>query len=241
MTGMVRRAVAVGAGALTLMTLSAGAALAADDGSQLLDVSKQVAGIEKQMDDLRTRGRWATAGKLLTGADCGDGSAARVFAPWGDWADYVLAPQGDFTTTSGWALGKDARVVAGADPFTAATRSLEFRNGAEAATPAMCVDLDKPTFRFFVRDVGGNGRAALKVDVLYEDLAGHVKRMTVARVRAGQAWQPSIIVPMYMNMLAAASPQGVTAVAFSFKAEGLQKDEAVSVSGIYVDPFSSRR
>jgi len=33
---------------------------------------------------------------------------------------------------------------------------------------------------------------------------------------------------------------GVTAVAFRFKAEGLQKDETVSISSIYVDPYQSR-
>jgi hypothetical protein len=43
-----------------------------------------------------------------------------------------------------------------------------------------------------------------------------------------------------MNMLALASPSGVTAVAFQFKAEGLQKDETISISSLYVDPFSSR-
>jgi hypothetical protein len=47
-------------------------------------------------------------------------------------------------------------------------------------------------------------------------------------------------VPMYMNMLALASPSGVTAVAFKFKAEGLQKDETLAISSLYVDPFQSR-
>jgi hypothetical protein len=242
MTGTVRRAVAAGAGALTLMALGAGTALAADDGSQLVDVSKQVAGIEKKLDDLRSHGRWAMGGRLLASADCGYADeASPVFARWGDDADYFLAPQGDLASTGGWTLGKATSVVSDGDPYSGAERSLQLGNGADAATPAICVDLDKPTFRFFVRDVGGNGKALLKVDVLYEDLTGHMKRMTVARVRAGEDWQPSIVVPMYMNMLAAASPQGVTAVAFAFKAEGLQKDEAVSVSSIYVDPFSSRR
>jgi hypothetical protein len=45
---------------------------------------------------------------------------------------------------------------------------------------------------------------------------------------------------MYMNMLALASPSGLTAVAFRFKAEGLQKDETLSISTLLVDPFSSR-
>ena len=48
---------------------------------------------------------------------------------------------------------------------------------------------------------------------------------------------PSFILPIYMNVLALASPSGVTAVAFRFKAEGLQKDETLSVSSLYVDPL----
>ena len=43
-----------------------------------------------------------------------------------------------------------------------------------------------------------------------------------------------------MNMLALASPNGFTAVALQFKAEGLQKDETLAISSLYVDPFSSR-
>ena len=100
--------------------------------------------------------------------------------------------------------------------------------------------LDNPTFRFFTRDVGGNGKANLRVDVLYEDFDGHVKHLTIAKLKTGSEWQPTIIVPIYMNVLAAASPSGVTAVAFQFKAEGLQKDETLSISSFYVDPYCSR-
>ena len=238
------RAFAVGACALALAASCVASAMAdagvADDEQQLLDVSKQVAGIQKKMDELIARGRWARAGKLLAGADCGYDDPALVFEPWGDAAAYALAPQGDLSTSDGWTLNKHAAVVGGADPFSGASHSLQLTKGAEVATPAMCVNLDNPTIRFFVRDVGGNGKSNLKVDVLYEDLDGHVKHLTIAKLRAGREWQPSAIVPIYMNMLAQASPSGLTAVAFEFKAEGLQKDETVSISSLYVDPFSSR-
>jgi hypothetical protein len=210
------------------------------DGSQLLDVSKQVSGLQRQMSDLLAHGRWATAGKLLSAADCGYGDSAQVFLPWSDAADYMLAPEGDFSSTAGWTLNKQASVGYGGDPFTGTSQSLQFANGAQAATPAMCVNLDDPTIRFFTRDVGGNGKANLDVDVLYEDLNGHVKHLAIAKVKAGTEWQPSIILPIYMNMLALATPDGVTAVAFAFRAEGLQKDEVLSISSIYVDPFHSR-
>ena len=231
--------------ALVLAVASIAAATAmAEDGTaedaQLVDVSKQVAGIEKKMNDLLEHGRWAKTGALLAGADCGYGEPSSFFSPWGDDATYMLAPQGDLSETDGWTLSKQARVAFSPDPFSGAGQSLELAKGAEAATPAMCVTLDHPTVRFFVRDSGGNEKSHLKVDVLYEDFGGHVKHLTIAKVTAGSEWQPSVIVPMYMNRLALASPTGLTAVGFRFKAQGLQKGETLSISSLYVDPFRSR-
>ncbi len=226
-------------GAASVATAMAEDETAAED-AQLLDVSKQVSGIQKKMDELVARGRWARTGKLITSAECGYADPSQVFSAWGDDAGYSLAPQGDLSTTEGWTLNKQAAVVNDPNPFSGAGQSLRLAKGAEVATPAMCVNLDNPTIRFFVKDVGGNGKANLKVDVLYEDLDGHVKHLTIAKLKAGSEWQPSAIVPMYMNMLSQASASGVTAVAFEFKAEGLQKNETVSLSSIYVDPFQSR-
>jgi hypothetical protein len=244
MNRMLMRTFALAACVFAFGTIATTSAIAGDgtagDDVQILDVSKQVSGIEEKMNDLLLHGRWARAGKLLAGADCGYGDPSPFFAPWGDSAMYMLAPQGDLAVTDGWTLNKQARVARSADPFSGAGQSLQFAKGAEAATPAMCVNLDNPTIRFFVRDLGGNGKSNLKVDVLYEDFGGHVKHLTIAKLRAGSEWEPSVILPMYMNMLALASPNGLTAVAFRFKADGLQKDETLFISSIYVDPFSSR-
>jgi hypothetical protein len=243
MTGLLVR---IGALCLFLLAFAATTApiAAAEDGTsgddEIVDVTKQVSQIEKKLDELLGQGRWARAGDLLESADCDYGAPSAYFAPWGDDATYMLAPQGDLSDTDGWTLDKDAVVDSSADPFSGAGRSLRLGRGAEAATPAMCVNLDHPTIRFFVRDAGGNEKSHLRVQVLYEDFGGHVKGLTVARVRAGNSWRPSAIVPMYMNMLALASPSGMTAVAFRFKAEGLQKGETISISSLFVDPFRSR-
>jgi len=238
----IMRALAAGACVVALAAAVAAPGMAADGtgDDQLIDVSKQVASIHKKMNDLLAHGRWARQGELLAGADCGYDDAARIFSPWGDLAMYALAPQGDLSPSDDWTLKKEATIVVGADPYSGAEQSLELTKGAEVATPAICVNLDNPTIRFFARDVGGNGKSNLKVDVLYEDFDGHIKHLTIAKLRLGTEWQPSVIVPIYMNMLALASPDGLTAVAFKFKAEGLQKDETLSISSLYVDPFSSR-
>jgi len=244
MTGSLRcfLAVLLTAGALGLVGSSAALA----DGTtppgdgQLIDVSSQTRDIQHKLGELISRGQSARPGKLLSSAVCGDADPAQTFLSWGDEASYTLAPEGDFSATDQWTLSKQATVVPTADPFSGAQHSLQLGHDGQAATPAICVTLDDPTFRFFTRDVGGNGKANLKVDVLYEDLNGSIKHLTIAKLKAGSDWQPSIIVPIYMNMLAAASPSGVTAVAFQFKAEGLQKDETLSISSFYVDPYCSR-
>jgi hypothetical protein len=232
-------------GVLLLGAFGTGVALADDDASpddqgQLLDVTKQVGSIETKMNQLIAHGQAVRAGKLSAAADCGAAPSMQVFLPWGDGANYTLAPGGDLSSTDGWSLNKQAMVAPGGDPFSGAQQSLQLTKGAEAATPAMCVNLDNPTIRFFTRDQGGNGKANLKVDVLYEDFDGHVKHLTVAKLKAGETWAPSMVVPMYMNMLAQASATGMTAVAFKFKAEGLQKNETLSISSLYVDPYASR-
>lgn len=227
-------------GAIAFVGTSAALADDSTDQSQLIDVSKQVNGIQHKLNQLISRGESARAGRLLASADCGYSEPSPMFLAWGDQALYALAPQGDLAQTDEWTLGKETAVVPSGDPFSGAQQSLELGKGGQAATPAMCVDLDNPTFRFFTRDVGGNGKANLKVDVLYEDLDGHVKHLTIAKLKADAEWQPSIIVPIYMNMLATASPSGVTAVAFRFKAEGLQKDETLAISSFLVDPYCSR-
>jgi hypothetical protein len=91
-------------GCIIALVMSFTSSAIADDGTagddtQLLDVSKQVSGLEKKMNDLLAHGRWAKAGELLKGADCGYGTPAPVFAPWGDNAMYALAPQGDLSAS----------------------------------------------------------------------------------------------------------------------------------------------
>ena len=241
MSTSIKRVFVAGVCVVALAAVAAAPGMAADTSDdQLVDVSHQVSDIHKKMNDLIAHGRWARSGELLASADCGYGDASQVFSPWGDPSLYTLAPQGDLLPSDDWTLDKESSVVVGADPYSGAIQSLELEKGAEAASPAMCVNLDNPTIRFFARDVGGNGKSNLKMDVLYEDFDGHVKHLTIAKLRLQDEWTPTVIVPMYMNVLALASPDGLTAVAFKFKAEGLQNDETLSISSLYVDPFSSR-
>jgi hypothetical protein len=199
-----------------------------------------VSDIQNKIAQLQARGQSARTGKLAAAATCGFQNPSQVFAAWGDNADYSLAPQGDLSTTSGWTLNHTT-LAADHDPFSAATGSLLFAQGdSEAISPAMCVNLTNPTIRLFLKDSGGNGKSDIKVDVLYEDLNGNVQHLTLAKLRAGSTWSPSITIPIGVNVLSTANASGVTAVAFDFKVEGLQKNETISIADLYVDPFLAR-
>lgn len=220
-------------------SLTTAVALADDDG-QLVDISHQVSDLQKKLDELRAKGQAARTGKLADAADCSFGAPGQVFLPWGDPADYSLVPQGDLSDTSAWSL-KNVDVAPDHDPFTPGSSSLLLARGdSEAVTPVMCVSLDNPTLRLFLADRGGNGKANLQVKIIYEGLDGHVRNLPVANLRVDDQWQPSVVIPIGVNLLAAASANGWTPVAFDFKVHGLQKDESFALDGVYVDPWASR-
>jgi hypothetical protein len=202
-----------------------------------VNVSGQASAIQQDVSQLLAPA--GTPAGQLSNPLCDYPPAAQAFLAWGDNSYYALAPDGDFSTGSEWTLNSPATIVNGADPYSGAQQSLQLSAGGQAASPALCVNVNDPTIRFFVRGQAGNGNADVRVDVLFQGRDGNIHSLTVARVRAGGSWQPSSIIPIWVNLLAAVSPTGDTAVAFVFTAEGLRQNESIGVSSLYVDPFQS--
>jgi len=228
------------------LTIAFGAALVtagavwADDSSQLPDISSQVQDMQKQLAQLQAKGQTGKTGKLAAMADCGYGPTQQTFSAWGDDSNYALAPGGDLSDLSNWTL-KNIQLSSDHDPYTAGSGSLVFAKGdSEATTPVTCINLDNPTMRVFVQDLGGNGKAHLDVTLLYQGLDGGTKKLTVANLKVDGGWQPSVVIPVPVGILAAASTSGWVPVAFDFKVKSLQKDETFSLDGIWVDPCKSR-
>src|SRR4051812_44823764 len=94
----------------------------------------------------------ASASAALVELDaCDDAALSKPFQRWADFADYKLAPGGDFEAgTAGWALSGGAGTVAGGEPWNvtgaAGRRALSLSAGATATTPATCVNAGAPTF-----------------------------------------------------------------------------------------------
>jgi hypothetical protein len=221
---------------ISALALAFAAAASADD-AELVDVSKQTSDIQKKIDQLRSQGRWARQGRLWADAVCGNESSSQTFAPWGDTAEYVQAPQGDVENADGWDVNDHASVVDGNSPFSNGSHSLLLSEGGEATTPALCISTLHPTIRLFARN-SGSASSRLEISILYEDLDGHTKALKIARLRNGEEWAPSVVVPIYMNMLAAASENGITAVALRFKARDVKsKSAGWQLDDLSVDPW----
>jgi hypothetical protein len=237
---MRKRAVRVLLGAVLSAAIvgaaTTGAAAAAEDEGELVEVGKVVAGLEKKMNELREHGRRARKGELSAAAACGDETAQTAFSEWGDDGLYVPAPGGDVETLEEWTLNKHTGRAENS-PFRRGAGSLFLEEKGEAISPAMCVSVNHPTIRMFAANTGDE-ESELEVEILYEGLDGKIKRLKVAKLRGSAAWAPTTIVPLYVNMLGAASEDGFTAIAVKFRARGVKvKNAGWKIDDLYVDPL----
>lgn len=184
----------------------------------------------------------AQAGLVVPSSEsCEDRALSKPFLPWLDVADYVLAPSGTFENAAdGWDLRGGAAVGDGNESFhvsgEADAKSLHLPAGSSAQSAAMCVGIDHPTLRFFVRRNGGTALSSLRVDVLYENRLGLLETLTIGTTGGGSSWAPTsvmVITPSLLPLL----PGDYTPVAFRFVPQG---SASWQVDDVYVDPFAKR-
>lgn len=166
----------------------------------------------------------AHAGLLVQSASgCDNGALSKPFAAYGDDADYFLMPGGDFSAAhDGWSLG-GASVGDGV---------LTVPSGATVTSPAVCVGLEHPSSRFFVRKASGGLLASLRVDVLAETSLGLTVAVPVAVLTPGSAMAPSPVVLNVANLLPLL-PGEYTPMALRFTGQG----GTFQVDDVYVDPY----
>ncbi len=178
----------------------------------------------------------ANAGLLVASApDCSPKPVSKPFAPWGDRADYTLAPGGGFESGQpGWKLS-GASVISGNEPWkvhsATDSRSLKLPPGASATSPVMCVGLEHPTLRLFAR----NNRAllsTLSVEVTFETSLGLKASAPVGVLLPNGQWKPSPRLLVVANLLPLL-PGEHTPVQFTVRSVGRG---TWWVDDFYVDP-----
>jgi hypothetical protein len=175
----------------------------------------------------------ASAGVLVADApNCDAQSSAQVFLPWADPAQYVLAPGGAAESTDGWTLSGGAALVTGNEPWkvhgAADAGALRLPSGASATTDTMCIGIEHPDVRFFVKGSVG-GRVA--VESLVETADGEVVSVPVG-VATSTSWSPTSVMPLAAALLPLI-PGDHTPVRFRFTSTG---QCSITIDDVYVDP-----
>jgi hypothetical protein len=172
------------------------------------------------------------------------------FTKYGDYADYVLAPGGKFDgSVTGWQFAGGAKVIA-----TDKGKSLQLPKGASAISPAMCLDLNTPTFRMYHKVVkprtgllggllglvlGSPQDADVRVEVVYPEVAyPEWTKMTEFDGEEGQSagngWR--LFDPIDLHPELGGALPGARYAALRFTVLNARSGESVLFDDIYVDP-----
>ena len=96
-------------------------------------------------------------------AACPSTPTTKAFQAFGDSNDYSLAPNGGFESgAGGWSLS-GARVASGNESWSVRapgdSKSLAIDATGTAVSPPVCIDISRPTFRFFAKRTVPSTRA----------------------------------------------------------------------------------
>jgi hypothetical protein len=176
---------------------------------------------------------------VASAAGCPSTPKVKAFQAFGDTADYSLVSNGAFETgATGWALS-NASVATGNETYhvhgSADTKSLTIKPTGTSVSPAFCVSIDHPSFRFFVRRTSGSW-GALLVKLRWRDSSGRTNDTTVGAIdqNAG-SWQPSPSM-----MLGSALPLWQSGQTLSVQLVFDPEDYggAFAIDDVYIDPYS---
>jgi hypothetical protein len=169
-------------------------------------------------------------------------SFSQVFdrAPWYDPANYTLLAGGDVEgDLPDWTLSGATGPVVGNETFSVGsaddTRSLALSGTSSVTSAPICVGLEYPTMRFFLRNSGApTGR--LKVEIRTVTPLGLVTTLLPTTLTGSGDWQLSPPILLVANIGALLSRGGVTPISIRFTANG----GAWLLDDVYVDPYRSR-
>jgi hypothetical protein len=167
---------------------------------------------------------------------CTAPSLSTPLVSFGDSRFYFTAPGGRFEDRGhlGWKLSGNAQYNNPSNPHKTLGYSdreaLRLEPGGSATSPAFCVDLDYPSFRFFLADLKARG-AELDVEVIYPELKED-NVFLAARLTAGKVWKLSPDVMLEPER--AGHTWGWRKVALRFTARGSKAD--FRIDDLVVDP-----
>jgi hypothetical protein len=171
-------------------------------------------------------------------AACTAAPTAKAFAAFGDNADYSLAPAGAFESgATGWSLS-GASVASGNESWkvhgSGDSKSLAINASGTAVSPAFCVGIQHPTFRFFARRTSGTW-GTLNVKLRFKDANGTHDTVVGSVGGSDTAWHPSASIGL-ASVLGLWNANQSASVQFVFAPDPY--GGAWAIDDVYIDPYS---
>ena len=175
------------------------------------------------------------AAPVAASASCPSSPTSNPFKQFGDSAAYSLVGGGSFESGApGWSLSNSA-VVKGNESYSIAggSHSLAIQPTGIAVSPAFCVGIENPSFRFFARQTSGSW-AVLNVILRWTDSSGTSHDTTVASLQTGTAWAASPVLKLATTLPLWQAGSSLSAK-LVFKPE--QYGGAWAIDDVYIDPY----
>ena len=175
-------------------------------------------------------GQVAVEQTAATTLSCQEPVIVNPFTGWGDYRPYVLAPGGDFENLElpGWILEGGATAVRNG----AGLGVLKMPAGSKATSPAMCIDLNYPSMRYFVRDANDD-KTRLSTQVMYLDSSTAYAPYTVGKLDPKAGW--SLTEDIEIDPTRGGVDPGWRRVAFRLVAPTTLGSD-MRIDDLYVDP-----
>jgi len=172
-------------------------------------------------------------------AACQATPTTQPFKIFNDSNDYSLVPNGGFESgAGGWSL-PGARVTTGNESWSVRaagdSKSLAIDATGTAVSPTVCIDIKRPTYRFFARRTSGSW-GVLNLRVRWQDSSGRTNETTIAALDSsfGTAWRVS---PVYniASLLGLWNADQDASVQLVFDPEN--SGGSWAIDDVYVDPY----
>jgi hypothetical protein len=186
-----------------------------------------------------TAGALALVAAPAAHAACTASPTTKAFSAFGDTANYVLLSSGAFEGgATGWSL-TGSSVVTGNESWkvhgSADAKSLAIAATGKAVSPAFCVGIQHPTFRFFARRTSGTW-GVLNVKLRSKDSNGVVNETVVGSVTAADtAWHPTAALAL-STVLGLWNADQSASVQIVLDPE--DSGGAWTIDDVYIDPYS---
>jgi hypothetical protein len=172
-------------------------------------------------------------------AACPTTPVTHPFAQFGDSNDYSLLSGASFESgTTGWSLTKTA-VASGNESYkvraSTDAKSLVVQPTGIAVSPAFCVGIEHPSFRFFAKQASGSW-ATLNVKVRWKDAYGGVHDTTVGSLNGSSftSWTPTPSLALASSLPLWMSGQTIQA---QIVLDPEDYGGSWAVDDIYIDPY----